>query len=113
MNNRPDPGMSVFCLLGLFSGANTVSSILRSGVRWAGSMATLFLVATILSLSATAPSYAITCSDRQQVCFRYCEKNYANAPRCRAVCAQLLSTCMSTGCWESKVTARQCGITKQ
>jgi hypothetical protein len=86
---------------------------LRSGVRGAGGMAMLFLVATILSISATTPSHAITCTDRQQVCFRYCEKNYANAPRCRAACGQLLSTCMSTGCWESKVTARQCGITKR
>jgi len=71
------------------------------------------LAATILNISATTPSHAITCSDRQQVCFRYCEKNYANVPRCRAACGHLLNTCMSTGCWESKVTARQCGITKR
>jgi hypothetical protein len=71
------------------------------------------LAATILNISATTPSHAITCSDRQQVCFRYCEKSYANAPRCRATCGQLLNICMSTGCWESKVTARQCGITKR
>jgi hypothetical protein len=73
----------------------------------------VLLVALILSIFAAAPSYAMTCTDRQKVCFAYCEKNYANAPRCRAVCEQLLNTCMSTGCWESKVTARQCGITKQ
>jgi hypothetical protein len=73
----------------------------------------VLLVAFILSIFAAAPSYAMTCTDRQKVCFAYCEKNYANAPRCRAACAQLLTTCMSTGCWESKVTARQCGILKQ
>ena len=73
----------------------------------------VLLAAIILSISVATPSYAMTCTDRQKVCFAYCEKNYANAPRCRAACAQLLTTCMSTACWESKVTARQCGILKQ
>jgi hypothetical protein len=90
-----------------------VSSIVSFGVHGTRGIVMLVLVAAIVSLAATAPSHAITCTDRQQVCFRYCEKNYANAPRCRATCGELLSTCMSTGCWESKVTARQCGISKQ
>jgi NADH:ubiquinone oxidoreductase subunit 6 (subunit J) len=71
------------------------------------------LVAIYLGAVATAPAFAMTCTDRQQVCFAYCVKNYNNAPPCRATCGQLLATCMSTGCWDSKVTARQCGITKQ
>ena len=97
MNGELLPRTSIFCLLEL---RRTRTAL-------------LLLVATILDIAATTPSHAITCSSRQQVCFRYCEKNYANAPRCRAACGQLLSTCMSTGCWESKVTARQCGITKR
>jgi hypothetical protein len=76
-------------------------------------MALLVLGASLLSSFVTTPSYAITCTDRQQVCFRYCEKNYANVARCKATCAQLLNNCTSSGCWESKVTARQCGIIKQ
>ena len=84
-----------------------------SGTHRLRGIAALFLAATILSLAAATPSQAITCTDRQQVCFRYCEKNYANVPRCKESCAQLLTTCMSSGCWESKVTTRQCGITKQ
>ena len=107
------PWTSVFCLHGFLVRAGAVPTIPRSVVRGVGGMAMLFLAATILSICATTPSHAMTCTDRQQVCFRYCEKNYANAPRCRATCAQLLSNCMSTGCWESKVTARQCGITRQ
>ena len=71
------------------------------------------LAAIVLAALAATPAHAITCTDRQKVCFAYCEKNYHNAPRCRAACDGLLQTCMSTGCWESKVTARQCGITKQ
>jgi hypothetical protein len=113
MNNERIPRTRAFCLFGFFAGANAVAGFPRSGVLKASGMAVLFLVAAVLSISAVTPSLAITCSDRQQVCFRYCEKNYANAPRCRAVCGELLSTCMSTGCWESKVTTRQCGITKR
>jgi hypothetical protein len=113
MNDRPILRTSVFCLVGFLAGANVGHGTPQSAGRGVTDLAILFLVATILGISAATPSHAITCSDRQQVCFRYCEKNYANAPRCRATCGQLLSTCMSTGCWESNVTARQCGITKQ
>jgi len=59
------------------------------------------------------PAFAITCTDRQKVCFAYCAKNYNNAPPCRATCGRLLSECMSTGCWASKVTEKQCGIAKE
>jgi hypothetical protein len=69
-------------------------------------------LAVVISIAA-GPASAITCTDRQGVCFAYCEKNYHNAPNCRAVCGQLLATCMSTGCWESRVTAKRCGIDKQ
>ena len=113
MNNAFTPRTSAFFLLDLLVKTNTMSSILLSGVRRVGCMVMLLLLATTLSISATTPSHAMTCTDRQQVCFRYCEKNYADAPRCRTACGQLLSNCMSTGCWESKVTARQCGITEQ
>jgi len=71
------------------------------------------LAALVLGALAASPALAITCTDRQGVCFAYCEKNYHNAPNCRAVCGQLLATCMSTGCWESRVTAKRCGIDKK
>ena len=71
----------------------------------------LFLMA--VGFGASTPALAITGTDRQQVCFAYCEKNYNNAPPCRTTCGQLLSTCMTTGCWESKITAKQCGISRQ
>jgi hypothetical protein len=71
------------------------------------------LGALVINALATTSSLAITCSDRRQVCFAYCEKNHHNAPRCRGVCEQLLTECMSTGCWNSKITARRCDIFKQ
>jgi hypothetical protein len=70
------------------------------------------LVALSVNAYAIAPAFAITCSDRKQVCLAYCEK-HNNAPKCRGVCEGLLNTCMSTGCWESKITAKSCGIARQ
>jgi len=108
MGHESIPRMSASRVLGFLVGARAVSKM-----RGARRIAFLVLGASLQSSFATTPSLAITCTDRQQVCFHYCEKNYANVPRCKATCAQLLSDCMSSGCWESKVTARQCGITKQ
>jgi hypothetical protein len=108
MGRESVPRMSASRLLEFLVGERAVSKM-----RGARRMAFLVLGASLLSSFATTASHAITCTDRQQVCFRYCEKTYANVPRCKATCAQLLSDCMSSGCWESKVTARQCGITKQ
>jgi hypothetical protein len=78
-------------------------------------MRRVFWLSVLVASSAITASsaFAITCTDRQQVCFAYCEKNYNNAPNCRATCGILLSKCMSTGCWESKVTAKRCGISRQ
>jgi hypothetical protein len=106
-------GKGARCLFAPDAAASPVSSVIRRTVRAGGGMVLLFLGAILVSVSVATPSHAITCTDRQQVCFRYCEKNYANVARCKATCAQLLSNCMSTGCWESKVTTRQCGISKQ
>jgi hypothetical protein len=74
---------------------------------------TSLLVALVMNALAATPTFAITCTDRKQVCFAYCEKNHHNAPKCRSVCEGLLNNCMSTGCWESKITAKRCGISKQ
>jgi hypothetical protein len=71
------------------------------------------LVGFLLSAAATPPALAMTCTERQQTCFAFCEKNRHNSPQCRGVCAGLLDTCMSTGCWESRITAKRCGISKQ
>jgi hypothetical protein len=100
-------------LLGSTAAANSAShSIRRTARGWSATVMSL-LAGIVISVSVATPGHAITCTDRQQVCFRYCEKNYANVARCKATCGSLLNNCMSTGCWESKVTARQCGITKQ
>ncbi|HLY44939.1 MAG TPA: hypothetical protein VKQ73_05125 [Stellaceae bacterium] len=56
---------------------------------------------------------ADTCSARHRVCDAYCEKNYANSPHCLAVCRNQTAVCLSTGCWESRVTAKRCGFDRQ
>jgi hypothetical protein len=62
---------------------------------------------------AVTPAFAATCSERQQVCFAYCEKTYNNAPKCKATCEDLLSICKTTGCWESKVAAKRCDFDRR
>ncbi len=79
---------------------------------WIGA---IFLVGISGVSIPTAPTFAAnqTCTERQQVCFAYCEKTYNNAPKCTDACKDYLAKCMATGCWESKVTAKRCGFGKQ
>jgi hypothetical protein len=53
---------------------------------------------------------AMTCSDRIQVCDRYCIRSMNDSPGCHSKCKEIRQECLSTGCWESKITAKQCGI---
>jgi hypothetical protein len=76
---------------------------------------TALLVAAVTLAAAALPARAETntCTNRREVCFAYCEKNYDNAPRCIDTCRRLHSECMSNGCWDSKITAKRCGLTRQ
>jgi hypothetical protein len=67
----------------------------------------------LVVLAAPANLVAATCTDRQLVCFDYCARHYSNAPRCLDECKRLLSQCVATGCWESKVTASRCGFDRR
>ena len=69
--------------------------------------------AAALQLVIFGPASAITCSERLQVCHRYCIKSMADKPACHDKCQEIQGQCLSTGCWESKITARQCGIVRQ
>ena len=74
----------------------------------------IFLIMIFCFSTATTPTFAAqTCTERQQVCFAYCEKTYKNAPKCTNACKDYLRMCLSTGCWESSVAAKRCGFTKQ
>ena len=67
----------------------------------------------ILSCLGLAPgALAGSCSERQQVCLAYCAKTYNNAPKCLRACNNYMGECIATGCWESKITAKQCGFTR-
>lgn len=69
-------------------------------------------LALLMTAATSTTTHAMTCTDREQVCFAYCDKNNPG-PKCKPVCRELLSKCMSTGCWESKITAKRCGIDRQ
>jgi hypothetical protein len=36
-----------------------------------------------------------------------------DSPGCHAKCRQFHQECMASGCWESKVVAKQCGFARQ
>ena len=59
----------------------------------------------LLLVTATPPAAAISCSEREQVCFGYCTKNEPG-PGCERVCRQIEASCLSTGCWESKIVTK-------
>jgi hypothetical protein len=70
------------------------------------------LLALLVNVATSTTTRAMTCTDREQVRFAYCDKNNPG-PKCKPVCRDLLNKCMSTGCWESKITAKRCGIDRQ
>ena len=76
-------------------------------------LGTGLLVAVLVNVIMITPTFAISCSDRKGVCFAYCEKHHHNAPKCTGVCESIFASCMSTGCWESKITAKRCDISRQ
>lgn len=73
----------------------------------------ILLLATLI-VSAATPVFAKNCTDRQRVCLLYCDKSYQQKGHeaCRAACGNFMSVCQSTGCWESRVTAKECGFSK-
>jgi hypothetical protein len=71
------------------------------------------LTGLIFLPATSANSESNSCTNRQQVCFAFCEKNYDNSPRWRGACRFYLAKRMATGCWESKITATRCGFSKE
>ena len=69
------------------------------------------IVALILALGGSVQ--AKTCSERLQVCDGYCIKSMGDSPGCHARCRQFHRECMGSGCWESRVVAKQCGFARQ
>ena len=67
----------------------------------------------VLLLALIGPVQAKTCSERLQVCYGYCAKSMGDSPRCHDKCRQYHQECMASGCWESKVVARECGFARQ
>ncbi len=70
-------------------------------------------IGMLLLLALGGSAQAITCSERLQVCHGYCAKSMGDTPRCHAKCRQFHAECMASGCWESKVVAKQCGFARQ
>ncbi len=77
------------------------------------SSAAAAILALILALMLSDSAWAISCSERLQVCQGYCAKSMGDTPGCHAKCRQFRQECIVSGCWESKVVAKQCGFARQ
>ena len=66
-----------------------------------------------LLLSTTGPADAKSCSERMLVCRGYCAKTLNDSPACLAKCGEYRQECLSSGCWESRVVAKECGFARQ
>jgi hypothetical protein len=75
------------------------------------SMAAGAIGALLLALGGAAQ--AMTCSERLQVCHGYCAKSMGDSQACHSKCRQFQQECVASGCWESKVVAKQCGFARQ
>lgn len=75
-----------------------------------GSVCGVLVAAGLAGPAFAAPK---TCTGRQKVCLDYCAKNYAKSPGCTSNCGDSINECMSTGCWSSKLVAKECGFAKQ
>jgi hypothetical protein len=82
-------------------------------------MRALFCKAVVVAVSIvalhalTGAAQAKSCSDRLTTCQRYCEKSMPGSHGCLGKCDDYLQACRASGCWESKIAARECGLTRQ
>lgn len=73
------------------------------------SLAIMFLGASGIMTAAISPSSAATtCSSRYRTCLRVCP----HGERCGPGCAEVLSNCVRSGCWDSMIE-HSCGYIKR
>jgi hypothetical protein len=65
-----------------------------------------------LAGAALPASGAPTCTDRAKACHHYCDEK-SSSEQCDPACDGMLSSCLGTGCWDSPVTGKKCGVTKK
>ena len=82
---------------------------MRRRGRW--SAATLAVGALLFAFFG--PAAAMSCSERLQICHGYCIKSMADRPGCHDKCREFHAQCLSSGCWESRVVAKQCNFVRQ
>ncbi len=69
------------------------------------------LIVLVVMFSSMADANAMSCSQRHQVCLKYCADQYAKFPGCTVNCADALPKCMANGCWVTP-QANKCGYSK-
>jgi hypothetical protein len=84
-----------------------VKSVIRSGL-----IAGLLLSASI-AWAVLPASAAPTCSEREKTCHHYCDEKMAASTQCDPACDGFFTSCMETGCWDSPVVGKKCGLIKK
>ncbi len=73
--------------------------------------ACVVVVAIAGAVLATGAAEAKTCSDRLGACQRFRDKSRPGS--CQSKCGEYFQQGVATGCWESKIVARERGFARQ
>lgn len=85
----------------------------RQTMKWLFGASLVTVTVLIVTTTVSIQAFADSCTERQRVCFAYCQKAESNTPQCPAACRGYLTECLSTGCWESRVSAKRCGFDRR
>ena len=62
-------------------------------------------------IGSTGAQAAMSCSQRNAECLKFCDSNYKKSPGCTSQCADALPKCVETGCWVTRMS-NKCGYAK-
>jgi hypothetical protein len=71
----------------------------------------LFPMALLFVVNSSMAAGAMSCSERHQVCLKYCADQYAKYPGCTVNCGEAPPKCLANGCWVTP-QANKCGYSK-
>jgi hypothetical protein len=61
---------------------------------------------------AVHPAFALSCSERTDLCVANCVSPGDAQSACQARCSRGLSFCLSTGCWHARNRQTVCGLAR-
>ncbi len=89
-------------LLSSVAGSRTMQQLFRASL--------LIGVVGFSIVSTPLLAASASCSGRRDACVQRCGET---GWRCQTVCKSAHSDCMSTGCWDTSLSPKQCGLARQ